>query len=105
MGTIIDVEVRHTPMSVGSARLPHHFPTVRFQTADGRVVDCKITVSLQEFYQVGQSVIVNYDAQNPCKRTQLGDRESEPTWKFALFIGIGLLILSIGLIMSGFTFL
>lgn len=104
-GTVIHVAVRHSPMSVGSARLPHHYPTVRFQTADGRVLDCRINVSLQELYQVGQSVIVNYNAQNPCKSTQLGDRESQPIGKYILFIGVGAIILSIGLIMSVFTFL
>jgi len=104
-GTVIDVEVSHSSMSVGSARLPHHFPTVRFQTADGRLVDCKINVSFQEFYQVGQSVIVNYDAQKPCKFTQLGNRESQPRGKYILFIGIGVFILLIGLIWSILHFL
>jgi hypothetical protein len=71
---------------------------------EGRVGYCKINTSLHEFYEVGQSVIVNYDAQNPCKSTQPGDRNAEPAGQFALFMGVGVLILSIGLIMSIFRF-
>jgi len=99
-GTVIDVEVKHRLGMGNSLGSTHHYPTVRFQTADGQTVDCKINISLHEFYEVGQPVIVNYDAQNPCKSTQLGDRESQPVGTYILFIGGGAIFLLIGLTWS-----
>jgi hypothetical protein len=105
MGTVIHVDERHyQPKSFGSTGSTHHYPTVRFQTGDGRTVDCKISVSLGERYEVGQTVIVNYDPANPLKRTQLGDRNAQPIWKYVMFIGMGAVFFLIGLVMTIVTF-
>lgn len=105
-GTVIAVDVRHRrPNNFGSTGTTHHYPTVRFQTADGLVAECRINVSLGERYEVGQAVVVNYDPANPSHRTQLGSRHSQPVWKYGIFIGAGVLIIVIGLVMSVVTFL
>lgn len=97
-GVVIDVEVRHHRASQGSGRSTHHFPTVRFQIADGRAVDCKINVSLHEFYQVGQTVIVNYNPRNPCNFIQLGKRGEQPLFQILIFTCVGGLFAFVGLI-------
>lgn len=104
-GEIVAIEERHyPPRSFGSTGSMHHYPTVRFQTSDGRVIDCKINISLHDHYTVGQQVIVNYDPANPCKRTQLGSRDAQPRLTYALFIILGVVILLIGFVGTALRF-
>ncbi|MDQ2746921.1 MAG: DUF3592 domain-containing protein [Acidobacteriota bacterium] len=110
-GTVIGVDVRHHSGSSGlsgsinTSRSTHYYPTVRFQTADGRVSECRINISLGEPYAVGQPVIVNYDAQNPCKSMTLGDRNSQPVMPFVIFGFVGAIFAFTGLILGIISFL
>ena len=104
-GVVTEVEVKHTSGGMGSVGSTHYYPTVRFQTADGRAGDCKINFSMGETYQIGQPVIVNYNPQNPCQGTVLGDRKSQPVMPLILFGFIGAIFALIGFVMGIFNFL
>ena len=97
-GVVIDVEVRHRRATQSSSASTHHYPTVRFQIADGQVIDCKINISLNQLYQVGQTVIVNYNPRNPCNFIQLGKREDQPLFQILIFTFVGGIFAFVGLI-------
>ena len=66
-GVVTNVEARQgMRQSHGSIRNTLYRPTVRFQTADGRVIDyqAKISSSLDN-YAVGQNVTIYYNPQFP----------------------------------------
>ena len=97
-GLVIQVDVSRTTGSQGMTGRTYHYPIVRFQTVDGRVVDCKIKISFAGvYYNVGEWVKVNYDPQNPCRFTQLGDRKSMPLKDVVFFILAGIVAMIIGL--------
>lgn len=70
MGVVVNVQtsagMRQSQFATASTRSTLYKPKVRFQTADGRVVDWEpVTSNSWSNYRVGQNVPVYYDPRQP----------------------------------------
>lgn len=103
-GIVTDVEVRQgMRQSTGTTRNTLYRPKVRFQTADGRVIDyqSKISSSLDN-YSIGQNVTVYYDPQSP-QEAHIGTI-SHVVFPYLIFGFVGGLFAMVGAFFAAMSF-
>ena len=104
-GLVLDVKISQgMSQPMGTTRNTLFRPKVRFQTADGRVIDYQPRLSNNTSnYTIGQQIEVYFDPQQPEKKVMFGARTSDWVRLIAFALGgiffalFGALFLLIGL--------
>lgn len=106
-GLVIGVETRQgMRQHNSSARSTLYKPTVRFQTADGRLIDYKSKISSSwDNYEIGENVTVYYNPQVP-QEAHIGTMK-RAVFPYFLFGFVGGLIAFVGIFFAamGFSFM
>lgn len=106
-GVVIDVEMRQGMRHYNSSmRNILYNPTIRFQTADGRLIDYKSKISSSwDNYKIGENVMVYYNPQLP-QEAHIGTMK-RVVLPYLLFGFVGGLFAFVGAFLAamGFSFM